>query len=267
MQMGFSAKQRASFSTFPDEEDPRPQFQKYRGEKQHDPLHRRSLSDIEKREMYALYRDPENPASIDYLSQKFKVTHGRCRAILRLKEIHNKWKKQGLLFEQMWLHFGVTVPEQKTTLKKKRRPGHMGVVHDIREAEDTQPINARVEDVYPKDVFVTVRDNEAAEDVVTRLRHEAAMAERRIKTPVPKLHRPTVLNPKFNVCHEKPNRRHKILYSDISAKVNEHKLHANYKVLGHDRVLRDATYDDTKYREQLYHPLPEMGFARRDLPS
>ena len=46
-----------------------------------------------------------------------------------------QWKKQGLLFEQMWLHFGVTVPEQKTTLKKKRRPGHMGVVDDIREAE------------------------------------------------------------------------------------------------------------------------------------
>ena len=179
--------------------------------------------------------------------------------------------------------------------------------------------------MYPKDVFVTVRDNEAAEvrprvihhtplltcvvgvfckscealvrhmivsqypflpimqDVVTRLRHEAAMAERRffvsafiflflflflllflfyfhlyfcscfyflfcsvlsscatnawcqfhsvachstiylyifppstfppstfgrIKTPVPKLHRPTVLDPKFNVCHEKPNRRY-----------------------------------------------------------
>lgn len=143
----------------------------------------------------------------------------------------------------------------------------MGVVDDIRTAEDTQPINARVEDVYPKDVFVTVRDNEAAEDVVTRLRHEAAMAERRIQTRVPKLHRPTILNPKFNVCHEKPNRRHKILYSDLSAKVNEHKpLHTNYKVLGHDRVLRDATHDDLKFREQLYHPLPEMGFARRDLP-
>ena len=70
LQTGALPNRCLSYSSYGDEEDPRPQFKKYRGEKQHDPLHRRSLSDVEKREMYALYRDPEDPASVEYLSQK-----------------------------------------------------------------------------------------------------------------------------------------------------------------------------------------------------
>ena len=71
LQMVSPASRNLSYPSFiNDDMDPRPQFQKYRGEKQHDPVHRRSLNDSEKREMYSLYRDPQNPASVDYLSQR-----------------------------------------------------------------------------------------------------------------------------------------------------------------------------------------------------